>query len=222
MRRLIAADREKDINQKKLTPKRLILRVGLTDHPICLPLVITATAALLTVLLSTRSGAGLSPDSAVYIGPARSLLAGEGLSTVSAGGDYVTMTHYPPLFPSLLTGAGLVGVEPALAARWLNALLFGATTLLVGGIVHRTTDSHWISIGAAFFTYSSSVTLSVHAMAWSEPLFIFHGPLGLTLVGTYVRTSRPWVLILASAAIGLAFLTRYVGPRSSLRAPVGW
>jgi len=182
--------------------------LGSVDRSASLLLLIIATAAVTTTLLSTRWGAGLSPDSTAYIGAARSLLAGEGLSTLSGDGDRRPLILWPPVFPSLPPGAGLAGLEPAVVARWLNALLFAATTLLIGGVVHTITDSPCISIVAAFFTYSSSVTLSVHSMAWSEPLFIFLGLLGLTLVGVYVQSSRPWVLCLGSAAIGLAFLTR--------------
>ena len=84
-----------------------------------------------SVIYTTPWGTGTGWDQAMYIGAARNLLAGKGL-TIAWGLDQgKPLTHFPPLFPSVLALLGLGGLDPWDAARYLNAALRGIDLLLV-------------------------------------------------------------------------------------------
>src|SRR5687767_6838270 len=72
------------------------------------------------LLQSSRWGLGLSPDSVVYIGAARSLLAGHGFSLPSESALFSPITHYPPLYSSLLAVTGVVAADLLKGAICLN------------------------------------------------------------------------------------------------------
>ena len=64
--------------------------------------------------------------------------------------------------------------DPLSAARWLNAVLFGANILLIGLILVQVTDnSFWLPVIGSFLVLTSGSMLTNHSMAWTEPLFIF-------------------------------------------------
>jgi hypothetical protein len=121
------------------------------------------------------------------------------------------MTQYPPLFPSLLAGLGLLGLEPAVGARWLNILLFAGNIFLVDLLIRAYGCSPWISALGSFLMLTSVISLKVHAMAWSEPLFIFLELLTLFLLAKHLDGQGVRFLIASGVAAALAFLTRYVG-----------
>ncbi|MGZ3940479.1 MAG: ArnT family glycosyltransferase, partial [Flavisolibacter sp.] len=174
-----------------------------------------------TLLLWTRWGIGISTDSVQYIMAARNLLTGHGLSTLSSSGEVIHMTHFPPLFPCLLAAIGMGGMNPLIAARWLNACLFGANILLVGFMINKYYPSPWMSIFGSFLMLSSTVMLHIHSMAWSEPLFIFFGFLGLLILASYLQNLKLTLLFASSGAISLAFLSRYAGLPFVLTGIVG-
>ena len=175
-------------------------------------LVALALSGVIILLFATRWGAGISPDSTVYIGTARNLLSGRGLSVPFGGDQAGPMTHYPPLFPTLLAVIGIFGMDPLNGARWLNAFLFGSNILLVGLVINRCTrGSIWISLFGSFLMLTSFDILSIHSMAWTEPAFIFFGLLGLFLLGSYIENPRPLLLFASSSMVALAFLARYPG-----------
>lgn len=176
-----------------------------------LALAIIATLGIATITIGTRWGSGLSPDSAVYIGAARSMMQGQGVSILSSSGDPIPMTHYPPLFPALLAACGATGADPVTAARWLNTGLFAANILLVGILVRVLTGSDGAATLASFLMYSSIVSLTIHSMAWSEPAFIFFGVGGLCFLAAYLQSSRRWLAVAGAGAVALSFLARYTG-----------
>lgn len=133
------------------------------------PVVFVALAVLAMGLLlaGIRAAVGLTPDSVAYVAAARSLANGHGL-TLPGGGP---MIHFPPLYPALLAAAGLVaGVDPLVAATWLNVALFGANVLLIGGVLARTLRSPGLAVFGTFAALTTLPMLRVHSMAWSEPL----------------------------------------------------
>ena len=170
-----------------------------------------AIMGIITMLFATRYGVGISPDSVVYIGGARNLLSGQGISKSFGAGEIEPITHYPPLFSISIALPGYFGLDLINVVRWLNALLFGANIMLVGLMMKRYTSSLKTSILGSIFMLTSVDMLFIHSMAWSEPLFIFFTLLGLNLLILYIEKSRLIFLISTACIMALGFLTRYIG-----------
>jgi len=174
-------------------------------------LLVLSGIGMAALLLSTRWGIGLSPDSALYIGAARNLLSGNGLSVSSYAEKFTPLTQYPPLFSSVLAGIGLFGVEPAHGVRWLHVLLLAGNIFLVGLMVRTYSRSRWVSVLASFLMMTSVAGVKIHSMAWSEPLFIFLELLALFLLAQHFEHQRVLFLVVSAVTAALAFLTRYAG-----------
>ena len=170
-------------------------------------LIVLAVLGALLVGLSTRWGIGCSPDSVFYISLARSLQAGEGYRGLYG----VPRTEWPPLYPSLLALAGLTGPDPQAAARWINAGRMLANVLLVGLILRQHTRLWWMPLLGAWLTLTSVDLLTIHSMAWSEPLFIVLSLVALALMAAYAQRQSCSLLLAAAAATAAATLTRYAG-----------
>lgn len=152
-------------------------------------------------------GPGVSPDSIVYLEGARSVLSGHGL--VVAG---VPMTHFPPVYPLLLAAIGLVDHDLLHAARLLNAFLFGANIVLAGSAVYLATDRRIRPAACAvLLLVVSGPVLDLHAMAWSEPLFLAFTLSGLLVLAAQVTFPDRRMLALGATCLGLAMATRYAG-----------
>lgn len=176
---------------------------------LALIIAILAIIGSATLIWATPLGINVTPDSVVYIGAARSLLAGTGLSMPSASGLPQPLTHYPPLYPLLLALSGIAGGDPLIGARWLNVCFFGANTLLVGLIIQRWSTQRWPAVAGSLLTLLSVTMLRIHAAAWSEPAALFFGFVGLFLLSTYLETGRKPLLVTSAIAVGLSLLTRY-------------
>ncbi|MCC6189292.1 MAG: hypothetical protein IT318_09670 [Anaerolineales bacterium] len=164
------------------------------------------------LLVGTRWGVGASPDSAVYIGAAQNLLSGRGLTVPFGGQLDGPLTHFPPLYPILLAGLGQSVGGPAAAARWLAAVLFGANVLLAAVMVANTrSTAGWAPLAGAGLLLVAPTMVSLHSMAWSEPLFLLLGFSGLLLLAVYQEQGRWPALLAAGALLGLVTLTRYAG-----------
>ena len=163
------------------------------------------------VLRSTPEGLGLSDDSIAYIAGARSLLAGHGYREAWLASNN-PMTHFPPGFSSALAVIGLLGLDPLRGARFLNAILFGFSTALIGILGWRMTRS--LAAGlvlAALFVLNGSL-LQVYTTAMSEPLFIFLSLLAFWMFDLYFERDAHWLwLVLCGVFVGAAYLTRYAG-----------
>lgn len=168
-------------------------------------------AAILLVLHATPEGLTLTDDSIAYIAGARSILAGQGYreAWLATSGP---VTHFPPAFSSLLAFIGMFGLDPLRGARFLNALLFGLNTVLVGILGWRMT--RLLAPGlllAGLFLVNDSL-LRVHATALSEPLFIFLSLLAFWMFDLYIERDEHWLwLVSCGVLVGLAHLTRYAG-----------
>jgi len=172
--------------------------------------VLLAAAGAGLVLVSTaKYGAGISPDSAVYLDVARNLVSGKGF--VSHTGE--PLVWWPPLYPMLLALIGLATrLDPAACAHLANATLFALVICLSARLLQtgspQTTTYRVLGVCAVLF----SIPLSeVYAMVWSECLFI---PLVLLYL---VFAQRYWVggdvlsLAIMTSSTALACLTRYAG-----------
>jgi len=171
------------------------------------PFVAAALLAVLLVGLSTHWGVGTSPDSASFFSVAHNLVAGNGYRDIY-GTDAALR---PPLYPGLLALMGLLDLDPLITTRWLNAALFAANVVLVGLILKRDARMAWTPIVGSFLALTSVDMLEIHSMAWSEPVFIFLGLLGLLWLSAYAERRARGMLLASAAAIALTMMTRYTG-----------
>jgi hypothetical protein len=177
-----------------------------------LSVLILALASAGLVWYATAWGIGTSPDSVAYIGAARNLADGRGLTVPFGGLVDGPMTHHAPLYPALLGAVGFTGSDPANVARFLGSFFMAANVLLAAFLVRRILPSViWSPILAGLLVASSPTLLEIHSMAWTEPMFIFLGFIGLAFLAEGLE-KRSWLPIIASALlVGLAVLTRYAG-----------
>jgi hypothetical protein len=179
---------------------------GRGSTPYVLIAAIACGGTALALIGTSRYGVGLTPDSASYLSAARSLASGDGYRTF-AGGPYL---HWPPLFPTILAGFALVGIEPPTAARLLNALAFGLIILSAGHLLRRTVQTRLLVVlGTA--SVVSSALLKVSMMAWSEPLFVLFVLLSLVELSSFLETNQFLALVRAALLAALCLLQRYAG-----------
>ena len=185
-----------------------------------LTLLLFAIAGTFLVLKATPEGLDLSDDSIAYIAGARSMNAGDGYREAWLASDG-PVTHFPPGFSSVLAFFGLFGLDPLRGTRFVNALLFGLNTVLLGILVWRMTPSLMAGLVIAALFVTNGEMLQVHVAAMSEPLFIFLSLLAFWSFDLYFElppssvgrgTSGEWWWLISCAAFaGMAYLTRYAG-----------
>lgn len=178
-----------------------------------------ALAAGAAVLVATRDGVGISPDSSVYLAVADNIRQGQGVTVpyryypLGSGGIGTPppgrvdpppsrLTHYQPLLPAALS---------RVSARVVNSVSVALTVLLVGWAVRSFTGSLTMAVMAALLVGASVEVLTLSARVASEPLFLALAMAGLVLLSRYLE--RPTGIILAASAfaMGLAILDRYAG-----------
>ena len=183
-----------------------------------------ALGAVGVLLYSTPQGLGLSDDSIAYIAGARSLLSGQGYreAWLASNGP---VTHFPPGFSSILALIGLSGLDPLRGARFLNSVLFGANTFLLGIIGWRMTRSQVGGLLLSLLFAVNASMFNVHAVAMSEPLYIFSSlaaflafslfgveQLVVQQAGANARASEKNIWLIATGILtAFASLTRYAG-----------
>src|SRR5690349_5179140 len=166
---------------------------------------------VLLVIRATPQGLGLSDDSIAYIAGARSMAAGDGYREAWLASNQ-PVTHFPPAFSSVLAFFGLFGADPLRAVRWVNALLFGLNAALLGILGWRMTPSLTAGVVIAALFVVSGEMFSIHAVAMSEPLFIFLSLLAFWMFDLYFERHHHWLWMIACGTfVGLAYLTRYAG-----------
>src|SRR5512141_1792200 len=171
---------------------------------------VLAAIGIILVLRATPEGLGLSDDSIAYIAGARSMVAGHGYreAWLASNGP---VTHFPPAFPSVLAFFGIFGIDPLHAARFVNAFLFGLNAALLGILAWRMTPSLTAGLVLAGLFVLCGDLLQVHAVAMSEPLFIFLSLLSFWMFDLYFERNYHIWLGACATFVGLAYLTRYSG-----------
>jgi 4-amino-4-deoxy-L-arabinose transferase-like glycosyltransferase len=180
------------------------------------------------VLQATPQGLALSDDSIAYIASARSILSGDGYRAAWLASNR-PLTHFPPGFSSVLTLVGLSGLDPLRGTRFVNSLLFGANTILIGLIGWRMTKSQIAGIVLALLFLVNGSLFRIHTTAMSEPLYFFFTLASFLAFSQYfplklqneTTTKNLGVLgalgsangfLLATAILtAFAYLTRYAG-----------
>lgn len=167
-----------------------------------------AIAGTMIMLSATRQGISVFTDSTIYLRVARSLLQGQGF--VQSGG--APLTHYPPLYPTVLALSGRLAGDLLTGAKWLQTILYVANLLLVGLLVYRGTNGSRLAAGfGLLFVLTSQSFLYCHVLVLSEGLFLFLTLVGLLFITQYLQSHSSFALIMATVVIGLACLTRYIG-----------
>jgi 4-amino-4-deoxy-L-arabinose transferase-like glycosyltransferase len=174
-------------------------------------LCLIAVVGIGLIIKATPNGLGLSDDSIAYIAGARSMAAGDGYREAWLASNQ-PVTHFPPAFSSVLAFFGLFGIDPLRAVRWVNALLFGFNAMLLGILGWRMTPSLTAGVVLAALFVTSGEMFSVHAVAMSEPLFIFLSLLAFWMFDLYFERHHHWLWMIACGTfVGMAYLTRYAG-----------
>jgi hypothetical protein len=168
---------------------------------------IPAAGAAAVLLAATPHGIGIYPDSVMYIMMARSLLQGQGWTM---GGLPVEL--FPPLYPALLALGGLFGTDPADAARWIQAGIWGVNVFWAGFIAYRFSGE---SLAAALLccavTLGAVDLIAYQTVALSEGSYLFFLLPSLLLLKRYFDDGRKSDLVFAAALTALAGVTRYAG-----------
>lgn len=172
---------------------------------VILPLV----GAVLVLLSTTHYGAGLSPDSVGYIGTARNIITGNGITSYNGA----PLVAQPPFYPILLALVGkIIGADPLSFAHIVNAIIYGIIIYL-SGILHKKHLSSFL----IFSIFSTSVIafsiplFKVSTYAWTEPLFISLTVTSFIFAISYLKSNDSVSLLLLALSIALASLTRYIG-----------
>jgi hypothetical protein len=166
---------------------------------------------IILLIYQTRFGLSTTGDSVHYLMGAQNLLAGNGYSRWSGGGEIRPITMFPPAYSAVLASMGWMNLSTLDSARILNIALFGANIFLIGFLVYRYTRSIWASgIASGFFLTTSDIVMS-HSSVLTEALFITLMLLMIYFLVHYMDTNNPLELVLAGILIAVATLTRYVG-----------
>jgi hypothetical protein len=168
-----------------------------------------AALSAVLVLVATRHGPGVSPDSVQYVASARNLFEGRGFNAASGN----TLTTFPPGLPAVLAIGLHLGVEPSTTARALNAGSMAAIVLLAFVLLRRHVRSTWAVLTGTALVALSPTLLRTADMIWSEPLFSAL-LLGFVVVAEDLMRGpeRGGVRLVSCAVIvWAAFLTRWMG-----------
>jgi len=166
-----------------------------------------AFLGIVLVVLGTRHGPAVSPDSASYIAAANSLLAGGEYRSY----DGEPFAGWPPLYPTLLAVGGVFGMDPMQTVRVLHAVVFGLIVYGAGRLffLHlREPRLAWMGFFAVLLSWP---LLQVAMKAWSEPVFIL---VALVFIAyAPVLLDRPtWNrLAILAFVTALAVMLRYAG-----------
>lgn len=174
-------------------------------------LLIILIAGVWALIYATPFGPGLINDSVVYIGGAENILAGNGYSRTSGGGEIKPITVNVPLYSYTLAAVGKTGMD-LIKAGWVVSLACLALNGLLSALLTlRLTSSRGWSLTAAALVVSSDSILRAHSFALSEPLFITLMLVSL-LIMSYAVERKTWFYPAAAGLmVSLAYMTRYIG-----------
>jgi hypothetical protein len=161
------------------------------------------------MLATSRYGAGLSPDSAIYLAAARHWMAGRGVLDLSGR----PLVLQPPLYPvALALAATTMRTDPLAIAGGMNAILFGLIVYLAGLVFfQQCAGSPVLAILGTFLVGLSKPLFEMAVMAWSEPLFIALVVAWLALNARFMGRPTNLGVVALAVVTAAACLTRYVG-----------
>lgn len=167
-----------------------------------------AVGAAALVAVATAPGVGLTPDSASYVGAARSLAAGDGLRDPVAG---TAFTAWPPLYPALLAALSAAGPSVEGAARWANVAFVAATVVLAFVAARRAGAPTVAAVLAAGAVAAARATTTNAAVAQTETLFTLLVLAALAVAAEHLRRPQTAAPFVAAGLLLGAVGTRYLG-----------
>jgi 4-amino-4-deoxy-L-arabinose transferase-like glycosyltransferase len=171
----------------------------------------TLILGICILAIATRWGIGLYPDSIVYIGAVRSVLAGHGFQFLDDIGELSAVTQYPPGYSWLIAALAWNGLDALEAARWVSIFFAAVNSVLVGFIAYRSTGSYATTLIALFLSFAAFPMVYINSQALSEPPFIFLILLGCCFLARYLQQSDRAALYWFAFCVGVSCLVRYVG-----------
>ncbi len=121
----------------------------------------------------------------------------------------VARAHRQPLYPALLATGMVVGADSLYGLASVNILVGCLTILLLFGIGRWVFARWWVGlIGALAYVSSEFIIGNIGGRLMTEPLYILVVTITLAFALKYLETDRLAYLLGASAAAGLAYLTR--------------
>jgi hypothetical protein len=171
-------------------------------------LIISAFVALGLHLKMIGGVLGVTPDSLNYLKVAQNILAGRGFIAFNE-----PLTHWPPGYSILIALMSILrGGDVFRGAYWVQVLLIFTNTLLVGVAVWLASGKRLLAVivGIALFLISGPI-LKLHAMIWSEALFITLMLSAFIVFSAYVCRRRLLPIIITGIVVGMAIMVRYAG-----------
>ena len=179
-----------------MTPRLLAAVLGIVAFALVLP-------------VTDPPGPGLDPDSAYYLGGARSLAAGGGfrapIAPWASRDSTAPISHFPPGLSATLAVPIRLGMEPAQAGRLVSAL---AAFVAVGTVAYLATlaAGPLVALVLAAALVVTPALVSDHLDVLSEPLF-----LACTMLALLAMLRAPRRPLLSGLAAAAAAIVRYAG-----------
>ena len=180
----------------------LFARLGIKSKTIEYFLIATS---MILVIISTRSGMGISWDSTDYMAVGRNMASGIGPLDVVG----LPMTVRPPGISSLICVGDWLGLLPSTSFVLINTVSAGVSTFFAMLILEKANIRTPITISALAIIAFSPSLLNMYSMAWSEPVFI-----ALVVAALWISLSPRslTVHVILGVLFTFMFFIRYVGP----------
>ena len=150
-------------------------------------------ATLAIMLIGTRWGLGVGPDSMSFLG------------------YFKHDPGLPPLYTFLVKTSELFGVQAISAAWAVNWICYVGAVFCIFLGVHRGTGSRLAAYLAALLVLTQPTIIQLQTGAKSEPLYFFLTVWGLYLFCRYLEDNGWRYLTFAAIILGLSALARYPG-----------
>jgi 4-amino-4-deoxy-L-arabinose transferase-like glycosyltransferase len=158
--------------------------------------------ALLTGIIITQSGTGISPDSVYYIQSGESFYSGNGYTQFPP--------DWPPLYPTVIAVFMHLGLTAEDAARMTPILCF-ALSMFPLFFLGRLIGGNFTAYIACLISLVFTPLLTVTSWAWTEMIYIFLSLMAILALAIFINTNKNIMLYASGIFTGLAFLTRYIG-----------
>jgi hypothetical protein len=163
------------------------------------------------VVYATSSGVWGYSDSVAYLVSARNLARGMGLGYAYPDGSFHLLSHYPPLFPLILSLFYFLHLDALFMLRILVIFLFTTSIFVAGLCIARFTTSPELAIPACLLMVVFPGSILIFTSGMSEPLFVCCWFCSAFMLLAYFHQPRPILFWCAAITTSLVPFTRYIG-----------